>query len=223
MDLGRRCEFHTHTFYSDGVLSPIELVRRAFVLGDSVVAITDHVDFTNLDFVLKQQKKLKGSVSWGIDVLVGVELTHIPKDKIASLARKARKLGAELVILHGESPVEPVEVGTNRVGVECLDVDILAHPGNKLSMEEAELAGENDVYLELTSRRGHSRGNVHVAEVALKSKAKLLVNTDAHEPEDLITQEDALKIAVSAGLSRNDALEVVRDNPKEFLRKIGKS
>jgi len=219
MDLGRRCEFHTHTFYSDGVLSPIELVRRAFVLGDQAIALTDHVDFTNLEFVLKSQRKLKGNVSWGIDVLFGVELTHIPKDKIAKLARKANGLGAQVVVLHGQSPAEPVEAGTNLAGVGCRHVDVLAHPGN-ITLEEAELARENDVYLELTSRVGHSQGNVHVAEMAVEAKAKLLVNTDAHTPQDLITQEEALNVARAAGLSESQALHTVVKNPVEFLKKV---
>jgi len=219
LDLGRRCEFHTHSFYSDGVLTPIELVRRAFVLGDSVIAITDHVDFTNIESVLRQQRKLKGNVSWGIKVLVGVELTHIPVDKIAGLAGRAKRLGAEVVILHGESPCEPVERGTNRAGVKCRHVDILAHPG-MISIEDAELAKKNDVYLELTSRNGHCDGNVHVAEMAVEVKAKLLVNTDAHIPEDLITQEEALKVAVAAGLGESEALHVVKNNPKEFMKKL---
>lgn len=220
MDLGRRCEFHTHTFYSDGVLSPMEVVRRAFVLGDQAIALTDHVDYTNLEFVLKSQRKLRGNVSWDIKVLFGVELTHIPKDKIAKLAIKAKKLGAEVVVLHGESPVEPVEPGTNRVGVACRSVDILAHPGN-LTVEEAGLAKKNNVFLELSSRSGHSAGNVAVAEAAVEANAFLLVNTDAHAPEDLINQRDALEIALSAGLSERDALRVVRDNTKVFLKKVG--
>lgn len=220
MDLGRRCEFHTHTFYSDGVLSPTELVRRAFVLGDEAVALTDHVDFTNLEFVLKNQRKLEGNVSWGIKVLFGVELTHIPVDKIAKLAAKARRLGAEVIILHGESPVEPVEEGTNLEGVSCPDVDILAHPG-AITAKEAELAEENNVFLELTSRSGHSKGNSAVAKAALAAGAKMLVNTDAHAPEDLINQRDALEIALSAGLRERDALRVVRDNTKVFLKKAG--
>ena len=46
-------DFHTHTFLSDGVLSPIELVRRAIKCGYRVMAITDHVGPGNMEFVLK--------------------------------------------------------------------------------------------------------------------------------------------------------------------------
>ena len=42
-------DFHTHTFLSDGVLSPIELIRRAFVRGYRGMAVTDHVGLGNVD------------------------------------------------------------------------------------------------------------------------------------------------------------------------------
>ena len=36
------CDFHTHTTLSDGRLSPIELVRKAYAAGIRVLSITDH-------------------------------------------------------------------------------------------------------------------------------------------------------------------------------------
>ena len=46
-------DFHTHTLLSDGVLSPIELIRRAQVRGYRAMAVTDHVGLGNVEFVLK--------------------------------------------------------------------------------------------------------------------------------------------------------------------------
>ena len=46
-------DFHTHTFLSDGVLSPIELIRRALVRGYRAMAVTDHVGLGNVEFVVK--------------------------------------------------------------------------------------------------------------------------------------------------------------------------
>jgi len=46
-------DLHTHTTFSDGELIPSELVRRAETLGYRAIAITDHVDFTNIEHVLK--------------------------------------------------------------------------------------------------------------------------------------------------------------------------
>ena len=196
-------------------------MRRAFVLGDEAIAITDHVDFTNIEHVLKSQLKLRGNIDWDIRVFVGVELTHIPVRKIPKFAAQARKLGAEVVIGHGESPVEPVEEGTNHAYVSCRDVDILAHPGN-ITVEDAERARENGIFLELTSRRGHSKGNRHVADAGVRAKARMIVDTDAHEPEDLITQKQAYSVVLEAGLGHGSAVEVLSVNPRELLRKLGR-
>ncbi|WP_429885909.1 PHP domain-containing protein, partial [Geoalkalibacter halelectricus] len=45
-------DLHTHTLFSDGELIPAELIRRAAVAGYTALAITDHVDLSNLDFIL---------------------------------------------------------------------------------------------------------------------------------------------------------------------------
>ena len=45
-------DFHTHTLFSDGILVPSELVRRAEVMGYRAIGLTDHVDSSNLEFVV---------------------------------------------------------------------------------------------------------------------------------------------------------------------------
>ncbi len=201
-------DLHTHTIFSDGELIPSELVRRAEVLGYTAIGITDHVDYTNIEHVLTCVSKAKYLEDvLDIRVLVGVELTHVPPQKIGPLAILARKLGAEIVVMHGETPVEPVRPGTNRAALEAR-VDILAHPGF-ITMEEAELARENDVCLEITSRRGHNITNGHVARLARTAKAKMVVDTDTHAPEDLIDSHRAKEIAMGAGLTREEAAIIV--------------
>lgn len=213
-------DLHTHSIFSDGSLIPSELVRRAFVHGYKAVAITDHVDFTNIEFVLKNVRKIKNiERELNMRVIVGVELTHVPPAKIASLVKLAKKLGSELIIVHGETLVEPVAKGTNRAAVALPDVHILAHPG-LITVEEAELARENDILLELTSRNGHSRSNGHVARIAEEARAQLLVNTDLHDPEDFITREIALEVAMGAGLKAKEASDAIERNPEKLLRRI---
>ena len=120
-----------------------------------------------------------------------------------------------------ESPVEPVYPGTNHAAVKEKGlVDVLAHPGNIVE-EDVILAAKNEVYLELTSRRGHREGNRHVAEMARRYGAKLLVNTDSHSESDLLTQEQAFNICKEAGLSDEEAIKTIRDNPQELLKRIG--
>ena len=48
-----RADLHTHSIFSDGELIPAELVRRAQAIGHDAIAITDHVDMTNVEWVVK--------------------------------------------------------------------------------------------------------------------------------------------------------------------------
>ena len=48
----RFVDLHTHSIFSDGELLPSELVRRAEVIGYQAVAITDHADTSNLDWII---------------------------------------------------------------------------------------------------------------------------------------------------------------------------
>ena len=86
-------DFHTHTFLSDGVLSPIELIRRAHVRGYRAMAVTDHVGLGNLEYVVKTLVIDCGQASkrWDILALPGVEITHVPKDDIDLVARTAKR------------------------------------------------------------------------------------------------------------------------------------
>lgn len=210
-------DMHTHTIFSDGELIPSELVRRAVVHGYRAIGITDHVDFSNVEHVISNVKKAKYlEDEYDIRVLVGVEITHVPPAKIAALARKSRQLGAEIVVVHGETLSEPVMPGTNAASVELSDVDILAHPGF-ITIEEAETARDNDVCLEITARNGHNRTNGHVARIGMEAGATLVVDTDAHSPENLITRDYARKVAMGSGLTEKQANGVL-DNSLRFLK-----
>lgn len=210
-------DMHTHTIFSDGELIPSELVRRAVVHGYRAIGITDHVDFSNVEHVISNVKKAKYlEDEYDIRVLVGVEITHVPPAKIASLARMSRQLGAEIVVVHGETLNEPVMPGTNAAAVELADVDILAHPGF-ITIEEAETARDNDVCLEITARNGHNRTNGHVARIGMEAGATLVVDTDTHSPENLITRDYARKVAMGSGLTEAQANRVL-DNSLRFLK-----
>ena len=47
-------DFHTHSFFSDGVLSPIELIRRAHVAGYRAIAVTDHIGLANMESTIRE-------------------------------------------------------------------------------------------------------------------------------------------------------------------------
>jgi putative hydrolase len=213
-------DLHTHSLFSDGELLPSELVRRASVIGCQAVAITDHADSSNLDWVIPRIVRVCGDLNarWKIRAIPGVELTHLPPDLIASSITQARALGAQIVIVHGETVVEPVPPGTNQQAIVA-GVDILAHPG-LIAEEDVALAKRKGVFLEITSRKGHSLTNGHVARLAQKIGALLVLNTDTHAPEDLISRETALKIALGAGLDTKD-FEKMRENARKIVDRLG--
>ncbi|MBC7086394.1 MAG: histidinol phosphate phosphatase domain-containing protein [Methanomethylovorans sp.] len=205
-------DLHTHSLFSDGELIPSELVRRAVMHGYRAIAITDHADFTNVEHILKNIRKAKYLEEvMDIKVLTGVEITHVPPAKIEKMARLSKELGAEIIVVHGETSVEPVAEGTNNAAVEIPEIDILAHPGF-ITVEEAEKAAENNVYLEITARNGHNRTNGHVARIAFEAGAKCVVDTDTHSPGNLITRDTALKVAMGAGLTLKQAEEILNNS-----------
>jgi putative hydrolase len=215
-------DLHTHTFFSDGELIPSELVRRLEVIGYRAMSITDHADSSNLDFIVPRIAKVSEDLNraQSVKVVPGVELTHVPPSLIGSMVTMARELGAALVVVHGESPVEPVAEGTNQAALEA-GADILAHPG-LISFEQAALAAEKEVFLEISGRSGHCFANGHVARVAAETGAKLVINSDAHGPHDLMTKSFAARVVEGAGLPKG-FLEELLSNALSLLGRIGYS
>jgi histidinol phosphatase-like PHP family hydrolase len=219
--IGKRIDFHIHSIFSDGSLIPSELARRAQVLNYEAIAITDHVDFSNIESIIPSIVKVSDELNKKLEVKVipGVEITHVPPSSISKLASKAKKLGAKLILVHGETLAEPVDPMTNHEAVRCKDVDILAHPG-LIKEEDAKFAKDNGIFLELTSRNNHCLSNGHVANLFRKTGVKVLINSDTHNPEDLITQDFAYKIALGSGLTNEEALRVLKDYAHELLKRV---
>jgi histidinol phosphatase-like PHP family hydrolase len=214
----KRIDLHMHSLFSDGELLPSELARRADVLGHETIAITDHVDYSNVENL----PELMGAIDdvnskWDINVVLGAEITHVPAESIGELSIRCRELGAKIVVVHGETLAEPVIEGTNHAAVQS-DIDILAHPG-LINKEEVILAKENDIALEITARKGHCLANGHVAKIATEIGADLVIDTDCHDPDDLISFKQAYRIALGAGLSDSQAMKALIDNPHKILNR----
>ncbi len=214
-------DFHTHTFHSDGELSPIELIRRALEQGYRGIALTDHVGPGSLERLVPEivEDCRVARQHWKIMAIPGVELTHVPARAIARAAKRAKQLGAWIVVVHGETVAEPVEKGTNLAAVRSPDVDILAHPG-LITPQEAGLAAGNGVFIEISARKGHSLTNGHVAKMALAFGCRMLLDSDAHGSSDLLTPELAMAILLGSGLERKEARDVMTANPALLLKRL---
>ena len=137
-------DLHTHTFLSDGVLLPSELIQRARKKGYTAIALTDHADISNIDFVIAALKRVCADTNKAYNDIIclpGVEITHVAPVLVKGLVKRARKAGAKIVVFHGETVCEPVEPGSNRAAI-LAGVDILAHPGRiRPESQSARLAG----------------------------------------------------------------------------------
>jgi histidinol phosphatase-like PHP family hydrolase len=199
----------------------MEMVRRAVVNGYTALALTDHAAIGDMQRIIAEEKQTCDLARrhWKIIALPGIELTHVPAGAIAEMARKAKELGAQIVVVHGETVVEPVEEGTNLAALGSPDVDILAHPG-LLTPEEAGLAARNGVFLEITARKGHSLTNGHVAKLAQKAGARMLLDSDAHTDSDLLTGTFASVVIRGTGLDDAACQVVLSANPEILLKKV---
>lgn len=216
-----RFDLHTHTFASDGALLPAELARRAAAAGIDVICIADHAGPSNVADVVGRSVAAADHLNdeQPVTIVPGVELTHLPPPLIAAEAERARAEGAELVLVHGETIVEPVASGTNRAALDADAVDLLAHPG-LVTPADADRAAETGTVLELTARRGHCLTNGLVARVADRSGAPLVVNSDAHAPEDLLGYDRAREVAEGAGLAPDAVDAALEVTPRELLEGV---
>lgn len=210
---------HSHTLFSDGALLPSELIRRAEEKGYVAFALTDHVDSSNIDFVVPRLVKVCKGLNkfWTIRAIPGVEITHAPIEEIKSLVRMARRSGAKIVLVHGETVSEPVIKGTNKAGIMA-GCDILAHPG-MITMDDVKLAKSKGVALEITTRKSHCATNKRLFKMAKLAGAKLVLNTDAHDDDDVVTRQQAIKVLEGIGMSKAD-IDKVFANSTELVNSI---
>lgn len=211
-------DLHTHTLFSDGELGPSELVYRAKVKGYDAIALTDHGDFATFDLVIPRIRRIYKDLSryYDITVIPGVEITYVPPVMIARAVKECRRRGAQIIVVHGETPAETVPPGTNRAAI-LSGADILAHPG-KITPEEVMLARDKGVCLEITTRRGHNATNRHVAKLAQKYGTLMVMDTDTHAPDNLMSDDIIKATLAMSGLTHKDFLRM-QDNSRHLITK----
>jgi putative hydrolase len=74
--------------------------------------------------------------------------------------------------------------------------------------------------IEISARRGHCLANGLVARTCLDAGAPLIVDSDGHAPNDLLTEARARSIALGAGIPANLLALVLVENPRRLLAKV---
>jgi putative hydrolase len=216
----RRIDFHSHSYLTDGRASPTAMWTEARLLDHASLALTDHIALEDprplLDRLHQEARAFEGEPFVPV---VGVELTQVPPRRIAEAARTARRAGAEIVIVHGETIFEHVPPGTNHAAIESNAVDVLAHPGI-LDPRDAALAKAHGIVLEISGRNHHGLTNGHVVRVATAAGAELVVDSDAHSPNELIPLDRARTIALGAGVTEAALPAVLHATPESLFRRL---
>ena len=63
------CDLHTHSYYSDGSFSPVEIAQEAKRVGLSAVALTDHNNVGGIEEFLQECEKQN------IEGIIGTEFS----------------------------------------------------------------------------------------------------------------------------------------------------
>lgn len=212
-------DLHVHTTLSSGEQTPAAAMRFAKAAGYRAIAFTDHADATNMQHILESMLPMIRTYSLysGVDLYAGIELTHVPPQLIPDTITEARSMGAQLVCVHGQTIADIVDEGTNLAAIEG-GADYLAHPG-LITEQEALLAAEKKVYLEVTARPEHALTNGHLVKVAELTGAPLILNNGGYRGYDFINKDRRRAIALGAGMSK-DQYQQTENNSRMIVSKM---
>ncbi len=215
-------DFHTHTSISDGHAAPLEMARRCQQNGYSAYICSDHVDEATVERRVPEivAACLQVSRELNLPAVPAVEVTRVAPERVARVAARARAMGARLVVVHGETIGDFPQPGLNLAAANCSDVDILGHPG-LITEQAAEAARDHGIHLEISAAGLHGMTNGHVAKVAAQVGARLVLDSDAHRPEALLTPKRARQLLEGSGLDLDHLLRVSETAPLAILARRG--
>lgn len=221
-----RSNLQTHSTWSDGKLTMLEMARAAAKRGIKVIAFTDH--------------------SVGLGVANGMKLED-HKKQAAEIKKIQKQLGDEILVLHSSeveikadgtldypdeflatldivvaslhtSLRQPREKITERLlkAVQNPHVDIIGHPtgreipdreGADLDMEVIlQAAAESGVAMEINAHPSRLDLDDAYARRAKELGVLLSINTDAHSEGDLDMLPYGVAVARRAGLTKDDVI-----------------
>src|SRR5262245_18163141 len=232
-----RGDLHMHTTATDGAASIEEMIAAAQARGLSYIAITDHSQRVSMarglnpQRVLEQWKeidRIRASLPKGFTVLKGIECDilerggmDLPDDVLAQ---------ADWVIAsvhYGQK--QSREQITDRIlgALENPHVAIVAHPTGRLLNRREPYQVDLDAVMQAAKKHGKllelnanpirlDLNDVYCA-AAKQHGIPIVINTDAHAPDELAVMRFGIVQARRAGLTKAD---VANTRPWPQLRKL---
>jgi DNA polymerase (family X) len=208
-------ELHTHSTWSDGAVSIRDMAKGARERGFTTLAITDHTHSLGIvtgmhpEDVARQRVEIDAvqrEMGDTIRILQGAEVEiradgslDYPDDILASLDIVIASLHVSLR--------QPREIVTQRMvnAIKNPHVDIIAHPSGRLlpNREGADLdydavlsaASEHSTALEINASPNRLDLDEMYVRRAAEMEIPLVINTDAHAPDQLDLMEYGVSVA----------------------------
>lgn len=156
----------------------------------------------------KQQQVNKLSIYYDMNIFLGVQLHHIPSALLEETINFYRSLGISLIGVYGETISDIVDKGTNFSAIAA-KADILFNPG-LIDEECVKLAKENNVFLEISTHPNHAYTNAHIAKLAKKYGAKIVLGSNAKTLHEIHSPQMQSLILKGAGIENHDSYELLQ-------------
>ncbi len=233
-------DLHVHTIASGHAYSTVkEIAEAASRKGLKMIALTDHgpampggphlYHFGNMKVLPKE--------IYGVEMLLGVEANIVDHDGNVDVPeRYLHKLdwisaGFHPVCYPGGNTSE-----NTRAVIKALEhpfVDVIVHPGNpefpinsekvvKMSRDLGKLLELNNSSLTI-SREGSKDNCAMIANLVADLGGNVVIGSDAHFAEDVGNMDNALQMAVNAGVTEKQVLNTSLTQIKQFLKERGRT
>lgn len=221
-----KADLQTHSTWSDGKLSMLEMARAAAKRGIKVIAFTDHSASLGVTGGLKMEdhkkqaaeiKKIQKQLGDSILVLHASEVEIKADGSLDYPDEFLASLDLVLASMH-TSLRQPRDKVTQRVisAIRNPHVDIIGHPTGRLipEREGADLdmeailqaAAETGVALEINAHPARLDLDDVYARRAKELGIRISINTDSHSEEDFDNLFYGVAIARRAWLTKNDVI-----------------
>lgn len=223
-----RGDLHVHSKWSDGIISLSDIIERIKKYNYEYIAISDHttsnyygrgLDIERLrrktDFIDRLKSRFKD-----FHILLGSEIDIRGTGKFDYPDNIIKKLDIAIGSIHS-SFLNTEDENTSRSisAVNNKYIDFIAHPtgvvfGNRapyfINIDRLiEEAARNDKALEINSYFLRMDLNEQNVRKAAKSGVKIVINTDAHRPNNIDMMRLGVDIARRAGLRKKDVLNAL--------------
>ncbi len=215
-------DLHCHTNWSDGENTIEEMYEEAIKMGYHYLGISDHTKFlkaaNGLDEkrLLEQSERIKRLKDKGYLILHGCEANILSNGSLDINDDLLRRLDYVIAGIHSELNKDITE----RVikAMENPLVNIISHLSGRLIQERPESlmnfekiikkAKETNTLLEINATPKRLDLKAAYIEIAKKKGVRMVINSDAHNREQLKNMKYGVFQARRGGLERKDLLNV---------------